>query len=264
MGVMKLNTILQGDALKKLQALPDRAVQCVIADPPYFNVLPDHKWDNQWKTPEQYIEWCKGWVAESMRVLKEDGLCFIFGQVGKLEHTFIHLMSELCRGHQFHDLVIWDRVVGYDDRKDSFTPQYEMALVLRNGKKAKFNKQAVRVPYDAETIQLYMKDKRYKDMIKRRKHLEDGKFATNLLSVTSLKGVSKERCGHPSQKPEALIEKLIMCSTDPGDVVLDPFLGSGTTAVVAGLLKRHWIGIERDPGYVRMARQRLRDVFPDA
>jgi site-specific DNA-methyltransferase (adenine-specific) len=165
-----------------------------------------------------------------MRVLRDDGLCFIFGQLGKREHAFLHLMSRLTLQHRFHDLIIWDRAVGYDERRDSFTPQYEMVLVMRKGDKVKFNKEAVRVPYDAKTIETYLKDKRYKDMDARRAHLDAGKFATNILRVPSLKGVSNEKCGHPSQKPIDLIEKLVACSTDANDLVIDPFLGSGTTA----------------------------------
>jgi DNA modification methylase len=125
----------------------------IIADPPYFNVLEDEAWDTQWKTAADYLAWCEAWVAESMRVLRDDGLCFIFGQLGKREHTFLHLMSRLTQQHQFHDLIIWDRAVGYDERRDSFTPQYEMVLVLRKGEKVKFNKDAVRIPYDAKTIE---------------------------------------------------------------------------------------------------------------
>jgi DNA modification methylase len=72
-----------------------------------------------------------------------------------------------------------------------------------------------------------------------------------------LKGISKEKCGHPSQKPIDLIEKLVACSTDEGDLVLDPFLGSGTTAAAAQRLGRHWIGIEKDKTYVQIAQKRL-------
>lgn len=254
---MKTNRIIHGDALAELQKLPDAAAQAIIADPPYFNVLENEAWDTQWKTAADYLAWCEQWVAESMRVLRDDGLCFIFGQLGKREHAFLHLMSRLSQQHQFHDLIIWDRAVGYDERRDSFTPQYEMVLVLRKGERVKFNKDAVRIPYDAETITKYLKDKRYKDKDARRKHLEAGKFATNILRVPSLKGASKEKCGHPSQKPLDLIEKLIACATDEGDLVLDPFLGSGTTAAAAKNLNRRWIGIERDPAYIQIAEQRL-------
>lgn len=254
---MKTNRIIQGDALQELQKLPDAVAQAIIADPPYFNVLENEAWDTQWKTATDYLAWCEAWVAESMRVLRDDGLAFIFGQLGKREHAFLHLMSRLSQQHQFHDLIIWDRAVGYDERRDSFTPQYEMVLVLRKGEKAKFNKDAVRIPYDAATIELYLRDKRYKDKVARRKHLEAGKFATNILRVPSLKGASKEKCGHPSQKPVDLIEKLIACATDEGDLVIDPFLGSGTTAAAAKNLNRQWLGIERDPAYIQISEQRL-------
>jgi len=260
---MKSNRIIHGDALQELQKLPAGVAQAIIADPPYFNVLENEAWDTQWKTPADYLAWCDAWVAESMRVLRDDGLAFIFGQLGKREHTFLHLMSRLSQQHQFHDLIIWDRAVGYDERRDSFTPQYEMILVLRKGDEVKFNKDAVRIPYDAATIATYLKDKRYKDMDARRAHLEKGKYATNILRVPSLKGISKEKCGHPSQKPLNLIDKLIACSTDVGDLVIDPFLGSGTTAAAAQRLQRKWLGIEKDASYVEIAQRRLQsDELP--
>ncbi|MDZ4286631.1 MAG: site-specific DNA-methyltransferase [Prosthecobacter sp.] len=240
-----------------MKRLPADSVQSVIADPPYFNVLENETWDTQWPNSDAYLEWCAAWVAECLRVLRPDGLCFIFGQLGKREHTFIHLMSQLCRQHQFHDLLVWDRAVGYNERRDSFTPQYEMILVLRKGEDVKFNKDAVRIPYKAETIQTYLRDKRYKDLDARAAHLNKGKFATNILRVPSLKGASKEKCGHPSQKPLDLISKLIECSTDEGDTVLDPFLGSGTTAAAAQALGRQWIGIEKDAAFIDIARKRL-------
>lgn len=259
---MTPNHILHGDALTELRKLPGRAAQAIIADPPYFNVLEDEAWDTQWKTAADYLAWCEAWAGEAMRVLRNDGLCFIFGQLGKREHTFLHLMSRLTLQHQFHDLIIWDRAVGYNERRDSFTPQYEMVLVLRKFEAVKFNKDAVRIPYDEKTIAQYLKDPRYKDMAARKAHLEKGKFATNILRVPSLKGTSKEKCGHPSQKPLDLIEKLILCATDEGDLVLDPFLGSGTTAAAAARLQRQWIGIEKDAAYVQIARQRLASLQP--
>lgn len=260
---MKTNRILHGDAFKELQKLPTGVAQAIIADPPYFNVLEDEAWDTQWKTAADYLAWCDAWVAASMRVLRDDGLVFIFGQLGKREHTFLHLMSRLSQQHQFHDLIIWDRAVGYDERRDSFTPQYEMVLVLRKGDEVKFNKDAVRIPYDAATIETYLKDKRYKDLDARRAHLEKGKYATNIMRVPSLKGNSKEKCGHPSQKPINLIDKLIACSTDAGDLVIDPFLGSGTTAAAAQRLHRKWLGIEKDSNYIEIAQRRLKtDELP--
>lgn len=254
---MRANRIITGDATEQLKKLPAAVAQAVIADPPYFNVLTAQDWDTQWPAVEDYLRWSEAWVSECMRVLRQDGLCFVFGQPGKREHAFLHLMSALCRHHQFHDLLIWDRVVGYNERRDSFTPAYEMILVLRKGNAPKFNKDAVREPYSPEKIQTYLRDKRYKDRDARMRHLLAGKYATNLLRVPSLKGSSKEKCGHPSQKPIDLVAKLIACSTDAGDLVLDPFLGSGTTAVVAESLGRQWLGIELNPLYIEVAQQRL-------
>ncbi len=251
------NKILRGDALKGLRKLPSGIAQAVIADPPYFNVLEDESWDTQWKNANAYLDWCQKWVAECLRILRDDGLCFIFGQLGKREHAFLHLMSRLTLQHQFHDLIIWDRAVGYNERRDSFTPQYEMILVLRKGDEVKFNKGSVRLPYDAKTIKSYLKDARYKNKTARKTHLEKGKFATNILRVPSLKGISKEKCGHPSQKPLDLISKLIACSSDEQDLILDPFLGSGTTALAAEQQGRQWLGFEKNTSYIRMANERL-------
>ena len=254
---MTPNCIICGDACAAMREMPSAVAQAIVADPPYFRVL-DEEWDSQWPDLESYLQWSEEWVAEGARVLRDGGLFFIFGQLGKREHGFIHLMSRLCLRFQFHDLVIWDRVVGYNERRDSFTPAYEMILVLRKGATAKFNKDAVRCPYSAETIAAYLRDKRYKDRDARLRHLQRGKFSTNILATPSLKGSSREKCGHPSQKPEELIGKLIACATDPGDIVLDPFLGSGTTAAAAEALGRRWVGVEVNPAYCEMAKARLR------
>ena len=168
--------------------------------------------------------------------------------------------AEATRRWQFHDLITWDRVVGYNVRRDSFTPATELILVLRKSAKPKFHKHVVREPYDAKTVAEYLRDPRYKDRAARERHLAAGKFATNLWRIPSLKGNNSEKCGHPSQKPVKLIERIVLSSSDPGDLVLDPFLGSGTTAVVAKKSGRSWIGIESDADYVAMARKRLKET----
>src|SRR4030042_4965168 len=105
------NKIINGDACKELACLPSESAQAIIADPPYYNVLKED-WDVQWSQAEEYLEWTQVWASECIRILKEDGLFFCFGQLGKREHVFLHLMSRLCYNYQFHDLIIWNRVVG--------------------------------------------------------------------------------------------------------------------------------------------------------
>jgi DNA modification methylase len=254
--------ILQGDCQEMLETLASNDFQMIIADPPYFQVLLEEDWDNQWQTEEEYLDWTEDWIRKANRLLKDDGLFFVFGQLGKREHLWLHVCSLATRILQFHDMLIWDRAVGYNERYDSFTPCYEMILVLRKSKEARpfFDKDAVRTSYDEETIKQYLKDKRYKDLDARKTHLEKGKYATNILRVPSLKGSSKEKVGHPSQKPLKLIEMLVLSASREGDKVLDPFLGSGTTAVVCQNLNRGFVGIEIENEYVEMAENRLKNA----
>jgi site-specific DNA-methyltransferase (adenine-specific) len=168
---MKQTGLITGDSLDVLRQLPDGAAQLVIADPPYFNMLAE-TWDRQWPDAEAYLKWSLASLAEAMRVLRDDGLLYCFGQLGKREHTFLHLMSQATRRWQFHDLITWDRVVGYNEHRDSFTPASELILVLRRSDRPKFQKNAVREPYDAATRERYLKDKRYKDRTARLRHLE--------------------------------------------------------------------------------------------
>ncbi len=247
-----------GDALQILPTLPAESAQTIIADPPYFQVL-DAEWDNTWLSQDDYLDFTRRWVGECQRVLRPDGLLYVFGQLGKREHIWLHACSQLARQMQFHDMLIWDRAVGYNERGDSFTPQYEMILVLRASPTAKpyFNKDAVRAPYSPEKIQTYLRDSRYRDKTARETHLNKGKYATNILRVPSLKGQSKEKIGHPAQKPLALVNHLLLASSRPGDLIVDPFLGSGTTAESAQRHARKWLGIEQNPDYVAMAQRRV-------
>lgn len=249
---------MNSDVLTGLRQIPDGSCQLIVADPPYGNVLVDQTWDTD-RNEASYLKWTVAWATVALAKLRPDGLMYVFGQLGQREHRWIQVAALLCRLGSFHDQIIWDRAVGYNERGDSFTPAYEICLAIKKTADAKpyFDKDAVRIPYDTATIQKYLKDKRYKDLEARRAHLEKGKYATNILRVPSLKGSSKEKVGHPSQKPERLIEMLVESSSRIGDLVLDPFLGSGTTAVVCEKLDRQWIGIEKDPEYCEIARKRI-------
>ncbi|MEI8037445.1 MAG: DNA methyltransferase [Verrucomicrobiota bacterium] len=255
--------IITGDVLDVLPTLAANQFQLIIADPPYFQVLLDESWDNTWSSPDDYLAWMLKWVHECKRVLRPDGLLYIFGQLGKREHVWLHACSMLAKEMQFHDMIVWDRAVGYNERYDSFTPQYEMILALRQVANAKpyFDKDAVRITYEEDKIQSYLKDKRYKDMDARELHLRKGKYATNIIRVPSLKGSSKEKIGHPSQKPVALINQLILSGSRKGDAVLDPFLGSGTTAAAAEEAGRKWVGIELKPEYCEISRKRIESLL---
>ena len=256
--------IVCGDIITELPRLPPKSARLIVADPPYRGVQTSLAWDNQWVTEDDYIAWTLTWLRLASEQLRDDGLIYVFGQLGKREHVWLHVCSAAARELQFHDMLIWDRVVGYNERRDSFTPQYEMILVLRRPGPVPpfFNKDAVRVPYDAPTRARYLRDRRYRDLEARRAHLERGRYATNLMRVPSLKGSHREKVGHPTQKPEALIEKIVLSSSAPGDLVLDLFAGSGTTSAVCLKHGRHAIAIERDPGHINRIRARLAPLTP--
>ena len=140
--------IIVGDALDILPKLGDRKFQLTIADPPYFQVLLEESWDNTWKSPDDYLDWTLKWVRECKKVLRPDGLLYVFGQLGKRVNVCLHSCSLLAKEMRFHDMIIWDRAVGYNERYDSFTPpQYKMVLALRHSANSTpyFNKDAVRI-----------------------------------------------------------------------------------------------------------------------
>lgn len=256
-----INEVICGDCIVEMDKLPSNSARIVIADPPYFQVMTGETWDKQWSSAGHYLNWNLRWMLSAMRLLVPGGLLYCFGQPGKREHVMLQLMSEATRLWHFHDLVIWDRVVGYNRRNDSFTPAYEMALVLRKeGADAYYNKDAVREPYDEATIKQYAKDKRYKNPVQRLIHLNKGKELTNLWRIPSLKGSSKEKIGHPTQKPVVLIERIIQANSMAGEWIVDPFLGSGTTAVAAQRFNRKWTGIEVSEQYVSLAKRRIQSA----
>ena len=257
--------VVCGDSLRLLWALPASAARVVFADPPYFRVLGE-AWDNQWPDERAYLEWSWRWMAGAGHALMPGGLLFCCGQPGKREQVFLRLMAQALEREsphawRFHDLVVWDRCVGANERRDSWTPAYEMILVLRkDGAPALFDKDAVREPYQEATIGKYLRDRRYKDKAAREAHLRRGKYATNLWRIPSLKGASSEKAGHPCQKPLALVERIVRACTAPGELVVDPFLGSGTTALACARLGRRCVGIEVSARFCAMARGRLQDL----
>jgi DNA modification methylase len=252
------NQVICADVKAALPRIPSGSVQLVLADGPYGKAL-KVRWDNQWRGLKQFVKWYELCVSSFWRVLRDDGACILFGQIGKNCQWFMHLASYLCLRFPdcFVDRIIWDRMVGYNERRDSFTPAYEEVLILRKSSTAEFRKDRVREPYTEEKQRQLMRDERYSDKKARAEHLAKGKYLRNIIRVPSLKGSSKEKCRHPSQKPLELIEALIALFTDRGDLVLDPFLGSGTTAVAAQRLGRPWIGIEKSRRYCNRAEKRL-------
>ncbi len=254
---LPLDQIVAGDSLAVLASLPDACVDAVFADPPYFlqlggNLLrPDNSRvdgvDDEWDKFADfgaYDSFTETWLREAKRVLKPDGCLWVIGSY----HNIFRIGAILQNlGYWLLNDIIWCKTNPMPNfRGKRFTNAHETLIWAAPSKDSKpcFNYEAM-------------------------KNLNDEKQMRSdwMLPICS----GKERCRdengdkvHPTQKPEALLYRVIMASTKPGDVILDPFFGSGTTGAVAKRLGRHFIGIERDPHYIHYATARIEDITFDS
>lgn len=253
---LPVDAILQGDCLEELKKLPDRSVDLVFADPPYNLQLggdllrPDNSkvdavdddWD-RFESFETYDAFTKAWMQECKRVLKDDGALWVIGSY----HNIFRVGSVLQDlGFWILNDIVWRKSNPMPNFKGTrFTNAHETliwAAKSRGGRRYTFNYDAMKMANDELqmrsdwTLPLCTGEERLKD--------ETGTKA------------------HPTQKPEALLHRVIMASTKPGDVILDPFFGTGTTGAVARRLGRKFIGIEREENYARIAKERIARVIP--
>ncbi|CAJ0680016.1 Modification methylase RsrI [Ralstonia mannitolilytica] len=230
-----------GDCLEVLAKIPSNSIQLIVCDPPY-NILLAH-WDDH----ANYIDWAKHWLAEAERVLAPTGSIAIFGglqyQGEAGSGDLLSLISHM-REHSkmlLANLIIWNYPNGMSAQR-FFANRHEEIAWFAKTKKYFFDLDAVREPYDEETKAAYMKDKRLNP-----ESVEKGRNPTNVWRMSRLNGNSLERVGHPTQKPAAVIERLIRALSYPGSTVLDFFAGSGVTARVAIQEGRNSICTDADP-----------------
>ncbi len=249
-----LNQILPGDCLEVLASLPEASVNLVFADPPYNLQLSQELWrpnqtrvdavDDGWDkfaSFEEYDEFTRAWLSACHRVLKDTGTLWAIGSY----HNIFRI------GKILQDLDYWilNDVVWIKDnpmpnfRGVRFTNAHETLLWAQKTKGAKytFNHHAMKALND----DLQMRSDWYLPLATGKERLK-----------------VNGRKAHATQKPEALLYRVLLASTNPGDVVLDPFFGTGTTGAVAKKLGRRFIGIERDPEYIRIATERIAAVEP--
>ena len=252
----KLNTnqILIGDCIELMKGLPDGSVDMVFADPPYNLQLEgellrpnnskvdavDDDWD-RFDSLNVYDKFSKAWLSEARRVLKPDGTLWVIGS-----YHNIFRVGTILQDLDFWILndVIWRKTNPMPNfRGRRFTNAHETLIWCARDQKSRyrFNYEAMKNLND----DLQMRSDWLLPLCTGRERLKiNGKKA------------------HPTQKPEALLHRVILSSTEVGEVVLDPFFGSGTTGAVAKRLRRKFIGLERDPGYADVARKRIATVRP--
>ena len=235
------HSILTIDCLDLLRRIPDNSVQLIICDPPY-NILMA-KWDSY----PNYAEWAQAWLVEVRRVLVDSGNFIIFGGLqfqGEAESgDLLSIIFEVRRKALFNlvNLIVWHYRNGMSAQR-FFANRHEEIVWFTKTRNYFFDLDSVREPFDEEKKRAYLKDKRL-----RPESIAKGRNPTNVWPIPRLNGNSKERVGHPTQKPIALIERIVSSLSYEGSVVLDFFAGTGVTTRVSMALGRHSISADRDP-----------------
>ena len=251
-----LGSLWRADVFDLLAGIESGTVDLVVTDPPY--AIGKDEWD-VFDSLDEYVAWCDRWLAEVERVLAPDGSAYVCG--------FSEILADVkARSAKRFTACRW--LVWYYRNKanlgSDWGRSHESILHLRKAKKTKLNVDEVRVPYNNHT-------KRYPERVqavtsqyggkdKRRDKWQPhplGAKPRDVFEIPVLCNGTEERTEHPTQKPEELIRRMIASSSNAGDLVVDPFGGSGTTAVVAQRLERRWMVSDADARYVGIARERL-------
>lgn len=254
--------LFTGDSMLWLKTLASESVDLVFADPPYN--IGKANWD-VFSSNEAYIDWCDAWVEEVSRILKPTGSFYICGFTEILADVKCRVASRFagCRW------LIWH----YKNKANlgnDWGRSHESIVHFRKSAKFSLNIDDVRIPYNAHTLKYPEHPQSDTSAFSHgdtssRQHWKPNPLGAKPKDViempTTCNGMG-EKTPHPTQKPEALLRKLILAASRPGDLVVDPFSGSGTTLVAARQLKRNWLGCDLSPQYNEWAIQRLRSV-PD-
>ena len=239
------------DCGELLRQLPDESVQLIVCDPPYNVRAAD------WDARADYLDWAASWLAEAERVLAPSGNLAIFGglqyQGEAGSGDLLAILSHL-RAHSrmlLVNLIVWSYPNGQSAQR-FFANRHEEIAWFAKTSKYYFNLDAVREPYDEQTKRAYLKDKRL-----RPESVEKGRNPTNVWRINRLAGKSRERVGHPTQKPREVIRRLVRALSYPGATVLDFFAGSGTTTRVAIEEDRHSIASDIDPPFLEYLTKQL-------
>ncbi len=233
--------IIAGDALDELPKIQASSVDLVVVDPPY-NLGKDYGNNHDIKGFDEYLEFSRKWLSETHRILKPTGTLYVF--VGFRFISYLYDILDRDLQMFFNSWIVWHYTQGMGKTK-GFSPRHDDILMFTKTKKPKFNLDAVRVP-----------QKYYRDRNNMR-----GANPGDVWEFSHVHYCNDNRQNHPTQKPEGLIERMVLASSDEGDRVVDPFSGSGTTLRVCQQLQREAIGIEINPEYVTMTRNRLGGVF---
>lgn len=236
-----MTNIILGDCLNELKLIESNSVDLIIADPPY-NVGKDYGNMSDKQNFDEYIEFSKTWLSECHRILKKGGTIYVF--IGFRYISYLYQILENDLEMNFINWISWHYTQGVGKTK-GFSPRHDDILMFSKSENYIFNLDDIRIP-----------QKYYRKVNNMR-----GANPGDVWSISHIHYCQKGRQSHPTQKPEALIERMVLASSNPGDLVVDPFSGSGTTLRVCQQLNRNAIGIELNEEYVEQTKERLACPF---
>ncbi len=246
-----LNQIFNEDAITGLSRIPDGSVDLILTDPPY-GLGKDYGNNSDKQEAQEYLAWTERWIDAALPKLKPTGSLYIFLTWRYSPEIFVMLKQRMSMINE----IIWDRKVpSMGGSTRSFTSVHDTIGLFVNSKRYYFDLDAVRIPYDAVT-----KKARSRSIFVGAKWLEIGYNPKDLWSVSRIHKENPERVDHPTQKPLEIIERMIKASCPPQGVVLDLFMGSGTTAVAAQRCGRQFVGFELNPDYCAITLARLQSA----
>lgn len=242
---LPINQILLGDCLDLFKQIPNNSIDCVFADPP-FNLKKKYNSYKDKLETEQYLMWCKEWIDECVRVLKNDGFLFLHNIPKWLTYYTAFLNESMI----FRHWISWDAMTAPMGK--TLQPAHYGILFYSKGEtKDRFKE--IRYPHKRDRKGVLMKDYGGK------KHLlhSFGPLCSDVWTDIHRVKHAKNRDKHPCQLPIHLLERIILMSTEKGQIILDPFMGTGTTALAAKRLGRNYIGFEKDTQYVKIVKNKL-------
>lgn len=240
--------LLNRDFLTDAVNVPDASIDLIVADPPY-GLGKDYGNDSDMRSGEDFLDWTREWLELAIPKLKPSGSLYVFCTWQYAPEIFVFLKSKLTMINE----IVWDRRVpsmGGTTRR--FTSVHDNIGFFAVSKNYYFDLDPVRIPYDAIT-----KKARSRKIFEGSRWLELGYNPKDVWSVSRLHRQHAERVDHPTQKPLEIVERMVLASCPPGGRVLDPFMGSGTTAVACARQKREFVGYEINESYCAIARERV-------
>lgn len=277
MPIYDFKDIVLGDCLERIKELDSDSIDLVYMDPPFFtqkiqklssNEGIEFVFDDSWNSIEEYLEYISTRIRECKRVLKKTGSIFVHCDRNASHYIKIEL-DKIFGNNNFQSEIIWT-YKRWSNSKKGLLNNHQVIFFYSKSRDFKFNKMYTDYSETTNVDQILQDRVRDKQGKSRYKKDENGNVVmsqdkkgvplSDVWEIPYLNPKAKERVGYPTQKPIILLERIIRLVTQEGDIVLDPFAGSGTTLVAAKILNRNFYGIDKTEDAVNLSRTRLKNI----